>query len=396
MSAAGAPKKGAGKLLAFLLGCCLLLLVLLALEMACGLLVRGPGEPYPAARAPFRDPLLRYDPILMWRLNPGMSRGLYATSSMGTRGDGYPADGGGARFRVLCLGSSSTWGDGVSNDETYARVLAKKLSEKRPDVTFTVINAGLPGYSTQQSLLLERELLAAHAFDAVVIDNLVCDMELAARQDKEYRRPDSFAWLYRLVGRSTTYRFLRGALLGRDRAGPPPRESLVSRVSLDDYRRNLRDMVQEARAHKARVVMVVPLPYNRELIESMKPPPGPVRPEGRLNREMHLLFPHDREILLRTKALEPSYEEELRRTASSLGAELVDLPLLISGTPPSRSPYRDHCHPSAAGHALIASSLCERLAGVVDERLPARQGQDGTPPPAKSPSDGSPSEKPLR
>src|SRR5207344_2701442 len=52
-------------------------------------------------------------------------------------------------LRILALGDSFTYGYGVQDAETYPAVLEALLRERGHDVS--VLNAGVPGYSTDQS-----------------------------------------------------------------------------------------------------------------------------------------------------------------------------------------------------------------------------------------------------
>ena len=53
------------------------------------------------------------------------------------------------KYRILVLGDSMTFGYGVENNETYSKILEKKLKEEGE---YEVINAGITGYNTNQEL----------------------------------------------------------------------------------------------------------------------------------------------------------------------------------------------------------------------------------------------------
>jgi len=55
-------------------------------------------------------------------------------------------------FRILVLGDSFTFGMGVSLDNTFPKVLEKKLNNGSIDIKYEVINSGVPAYSTYQEL----------------------------------------------------------------------------------------------------------------------------------------------------------------------------------------------------------------------------------------------------
>lgn len=94
------------------------------------------------------------DRELLWRLRRNCNvvwRGHRAgINSMGLRSPeiDYAAS---PHPKILVIGDSITYGDGVATDETYPRRLEKRIDDA------TVINAGIPGYGTIQSFgLLER------------------------------------------------------------------------------------------------------------------------------------------------------------------------------------------------------------------------------------------------
>ena len=75
-------------------------------------------------------------------------------NSLGFRGRETTWEKPAGRFRVLCLGGSSTYGFGPSSDEaTWPARLEQHLQGARPDMDIEVINAGCQGYSTHESLI---------------------------------------------------------------------------------------------------------------------------------------------------------------------------------------------------------------------------------------------------
>jgi lysophospholipase L1-like esterase len=110
---------------------------------------------------PFREEgsLLRSDPDFFWSLLPNLSGvempegGSVDTNAMGLRSRDLPPKAPG-ELRILSLGESTTFGVGVSNDETYSARLEEWLTAgdetgRRP---LRVINAGVPAWSSFQSL----------------------------------------------------------------------------------------------------------------------------------------------------------------------------------------------------------------------------------------------------
>jgi len=113
------------------------------------------------------QPIYQRDPVRFWRLRPYAnsdlnpeSRDTQLINSMGLRDDEFPMEKQPGELRVITMGDSCTFGDGVANWETYANVLEDMLSKNIPGKSVQVINAGVPGYTSYQvRQYLERELL---------------------------------------------------------------------------------------------------------------------------------------------------------------------------------------------------------------------------------------------
>jgi hypothetical protein len=71
--------------------------------------------------------------------------------------------------RVLFVGDSFTFGQGVNDDETFAAQTERRLKQLCPTTPLEIVNTGVPGFSTSQELaFLEREGLALEP-DVVVL-----------------------------------------------------------------------------------------------------------------------------------------------------------------------------------------------------------------------------------
>lgn len=108
------------------------------------------------------DPrLIRYDPDLGWALNPGSAGGhtnsdfgtVYHVSMTGFRADSTCLERRPAT-RQIFLGDSFVFGLGVPEDETFVHRLNTEASSKG-----CFVNCGVPGFSTDQELLLLDSIL---------------------------------------------------------------------------------------------------------------------------------------------------------------------------------------------------------------------------------------------
>lgn len=78
-------------------------------------------------------------------------------------------------YRILALGDSFTWGGyGTELEETYLKLLEKKLNQEN-GMTFRVINAGVPGYNTQQEFLYLKERGIVYKPDMILLSFVLND-----------------------------------------------------------------------------------------------------------------------------------------------------------------------------------------------------------------------------
>ena len=145
-----------------LLAGAVLILTLTGLEVAARVVKTTPD--WPAATLEFNSPgrqetiLARENPILGWSFAPGKPLSTLGerANSVGFRGaepESRPVN------RILCLGSSNTFGLGIPGEEAYpARLHRWAGSAGEP---WEVWNAGVPRFSAVQMLALFRSQLAA-------------------------------------------------------------------------------------------------------------------------------------------------------------------------------------------------------------------------------------------
>jgi lysophospholipase L1-like esterase len=109
----------------------------------------------------WREPQEMYlsDPLLGHRLMPGQNAFTHSfpvsTNSYGFRDREFPLVPSPSTLRVLCLGDSLTFGDGVAVEDTYPKQLEKFLNGNKRD-SYEVINTGVAGYDTWQEAAFLR------------------------------------------------------------------------------------------------------------------------------------------------------------------------------------------------------------------------------------------------
>ncbi len=93
-------------------------------------------------------------PYLITTLKPNAKFEKISINSMGYRGNEFKLAKGGNVFRIVCLGGSATFCGNVFDDETWCQQLEDILNKKtKKNPRVEVVNAGVPGYTTSESLI---------------------------------------------------------------------------------------------------------------------------------------------------------------------------------------------------------------------------------------------------
>ncbi|MFM8410686.1 MAG: SGNH/GDSL hydrolase family protein [Alphaproteobacteria bacterium] len=133
----------------------------------------------------------RYDPDFGWRTVPDLVRkpvfrGKWLTTNHeGDRDDHEWSESKppGIETRILAIGDSFTFGEEVSNDETWASLLARDLPATE------VLNAGVHGYGLDQILLRLRRALPRWHPDVVVLGFFFDDLTRNPLGFRDYAKP---------------------------------------------------------------------------------------------------------------------------------------------------------------------------------------------------------------
>jgi lysophospholipase L1-like esterase len=222
--------------------------------------------------------LRRFAPTLPaeFRNNPTWT---IALNSEGYRSADFAAAKPPSTVRIACIGDSWTFGMNVDQDRTYPSRLASVLHQQHPATTYDVLNFGVLGYSSFQGRqLLTTRVMDLHP-DIVAIGFGMNDSEVAGYRDKDMiavappsrltsQVKDAAADLefYKLLKYFVlTMKFHRKPIGDYIKEGAAARGSghvdydeiePWTRVSPQDYERNIREMIRFARGRGARVVLL--------------------------------------------------------------------------------------------------------------------------------------------
>jgi len=198
----------------------------------------------------FNDSAFTYDPVLIWRPIGG------AFSSYNPQGfRGLPLDEAktpGTR-RVFAIGDSNTFGWEHDDGANWPEQLDGLVRSAHPDTS--VINAGVWGYSSLQGLRRFKEVLAFQP-DVVLVSFGANDAHQVFVSDAGY--VDSYVRGQRLQRLTSHLRVGQVVVAAWDRVAQIGRADTarVARVSVDEYRANLAEIIALARARGATPVLL--------------------------------------------------------------------------------------------------------------------------------------------
>lgn len=199
-----------------------------------------------------------------WKPNRTRQGELVRTSnSDGFRGPEIESPKPDGRFRIVCLGGSTTYTSFVNDDQTYPVLLEAALRKARPDLDVEVINAGVESYTSAESL-------ANLAFRCLDFDPDMVVIYHGANDFRPRRYPDfdSAYTPYRKVWGGSTDQYVKqdgelGGINGfiqhppRGGEGTPAEQAEnADRAGTEVFRRNLVSLIGVARAHGIQPALV--------------------------------------------------------------------------------------------------------------------------------------------
>ena len=130
------------------------------------------------------------------------------TNSLGLRDREHGAKVPG-ELRVLSIGDSYAFGWGVRLEETYSKVLERRLQERFPGTPVSVIVAAVAGWNTHQMMMAFEDLSGPLGADVVVV-SFVAANDVASNWDFEEQRRQRLTFPVGPLGRHLhTVRLLR-------------------------------------------------------------------------------------------------------------------------------------------------------------------------------------------
>lgn len=292
------------------------------------------------ARGDARYPFDEFDPERGWRVKPGFRSDEVRTNALGARAD---REVGLARTpgvrRIVLVGDSFTWGEDVSNPETFAHHLERRLERTE------VVNLGVHGYGTDQQLLHLRGLGLRLRPDLVVLGLFEENVHRNLLSFRDYAKP-------RFVLEGGELRLVGVPV-------PSPRE-LRAREQAMPASRFAALVASGWRSLVDRTVLRTPLAEREEVALTLALVDEARRAsEAAGARFLLMLIPgSDVESSL-------PLERRIARWASDSGTDHLGLAERFAAMPAKRRArlYVPEGHWTPEGHAAVASLLVEHLSG---------------------------------
>jgi hypothetical protein len=128
---------------------------------------------------------MEFDAQLGWKLRPGLRTDMVTTNSAGMRADReFPVERQPGRRRLLLVGDSFTFGSDVRDSETFAAILARGALRD-----WDVMNLAVPGYGTDQQILMLEQVGLRYRPDVVILGFFVRDFSRNTLWFRSYAKP---------------------------------------------------------------------------------------------------------------------------------------------------------------------------------------------------------------
>lgn len=309
------------------------------------------------------------DPELLWALEPNRrfqtGNDVTEINSVGLREKLLPTTPKKANEkRILVTGDSSIYGWGVQDHQTYAVNLETELNRIFP-FPIEVINLGVPGYSTEQTLKLLDKVGWSYEPDLVIVSNIFSDCNIDAFQDEQamaLANPES-GLVYRTLRSSRLYcsaympwatfqaslnQSPNRVLMPGMPTGPNAAVTLenlnkvigLSRVPMSNYLKNL-STIQRQASERGATMLLAPLAQEWDVGIWNVPMPPP--------DENHVL------------PWQP-YREAQKEWGQEHNVDIVSFPEAFAqytGNPAGL--FVDHMHPSPTGTKIMAKAIATHI-----------------------------------
>jgi len=290
----------------------------------------------------FDDRHFTYDPELIWRPR----RNYSVFNAQGFRGRPLSEHKTAGEFRIFAVGDSNTlgWDDGHTTKDEHKGSWPGCLQDRLDSLGegFTVVNAGVYGYSSFQGLRRMQEIMRWEP-DMVLLSFGSNDAFRVSVSDAEFAADFPRSSVAALFLKSKIWQVVlsaRDRLSGmRSPAGP---EDLVPRVSVREYQDNLRAAIEIARKRNVHCILLT-------------------RP----------FIGDSREDPFWWKNFAPEYIKATRQLGAASDVQVIDI---YAHFKDREDCFADESHFTTEGHRLAAEIILEEIRPLLPIGASAKSG----------------------
>ncbi|MBN2383062.1 hypothetical protein JXQ70_09285 [bacterium] len=293
------------------------------------------------------------DARLLWRLRPGATIGVQTVNAAGFLGRDFNPE---APLTIACCGDSCT----ALGLGPYPERLASDLELVLGSGRASILNAGIPGYSSLQGLRLLERLLEQNHFDYVSFYFGWNDhWQALSKPDSTFIQTSTpIVLIQNRLAFLRTYQllvFLFKGVTGRAKIDPTRTGTEHYRVPLADFTTNLEQWVGLARRHHAvPILMTAPAGPDTESPTNDQTEPGSSDFLQHTATEFHV---------------HKAYNQSVREVAARLEVGLLDLEHLFNESGQRFLIMNDGIHLAPAGLQLVSDNVLDFL--IDQHALPA-------------------------
>ena len=275
------------------------------------------------------------NPYLLYERIP---QGHGIINSMGIKEREIPIKKEDNEFRILLIGDSAAEGSSVQQGNRFSEILERKLSESFPKRKITVINAGMPGYTSFSMVRLFKSRLNKYDPDAIII-SVNNDCFNKPVETKERAVPLSMLPLFNVLYKSELYLLMRKVTttyklrmlnqqveLSRRRG----KDTSKFAVSLDDVRNNYLEMINPVKKNGGSAIILI-MPVMQHNKQGGLPP------------------------------LIKEYHKMKKKVAKETDSLVIDFFREWAPDPQNDKLFTDHLHPNEEGHKKIGERIHEEI-----------------------------------
>ncbi len=267
------------------------------------------------------------DAVLGWKLPASTVinwRGFAASiNSLGFRS---PAPLDQANTRILFVGDSSVFGDGVRDEQTMVSQTAKAL---QGSAGIDVQNGGVPGYTCPQTTILLDRLGAQYQPDILVVYNMHSDFRKAAPHDRVIAATQLGLFANTGIGKLIS----QGILTRRVKNNS-------SNLTLDEYTQCITELARDQEKRGGKTVFLVPISEPDFPNSPFYGQPDPEPPGERLS----------------------DYRDAMKAVAAATNSPVIDGPAVtVAAGLTSGTALLDPVHPTPKGHLVLAGHVAQAI-----------------------------------